>query len=333
MSKLRRKRVTMVEESKTDRISDFSDQPDRLRNPGGTSSVRSCSTAESGPWWTAADLTAVEKVWVLTLQAICPSVFSSPASMSCVPELPQTPTRAEGERPSDWHWCRLDEDVTDLPALRDPPVCLPIHSVPPCAPNDGSLQLEPSPAEQLSETIHEQHTSTSQRHLEDDRKRCPAPQEWSEQQRDGSRLIKRPPKSGGGKSGRKIKLSQQGVQTPGYHSDGRDHRKGTYLQRKKLTGGEPEGISGAGLECEGKSKAEVSGVGSAGGDGAGTGARVSSLANDADCRPGTSRAEAAEAKLECCPMCLMPFPAGFSQMDCDGHLAQCLSEMNVDVVW
>ncbi|XP_017323085.1 uncharacterized protein si:ch73-70k4.1 isoform X2 [Ictalurus punctatus] len=38
-------------------------------------------------------------------------------------------------------------------------------------------------------------------------------------------------------------------------------------------------------------------------------------------------------RLECCPMCLTLFPAGFSQMECDAHLAQCLSEMNVDVVW
>ncbi|XP_073326989.1 uncharacterized protein [Pagrus major] len=37
--------------------------------------------------------------------------------------------------------------------------------------------------------------------------------------------------------------------------------------------------------------------------------------------------------LQSCPMCLLPFPAGFSQMDCDGHLAQCLSEVNVDMTW
>ncbi|KAI3357665.1 hypothetical protein L3Q82_015518, partial [Scortum barcoo] len=39
------------------------------------------------------------------------------------------------------------------------------------------------------------------------------------------------------------------------------------------------------------------------------------------------------AVLESCPMCLMVFPAGFTQMDCDAHLAQCLSEVNVDVTW
>ncbi|XP_060914657.1 Fanconi anemia core complex-associated protein 20 isoform X2 [Labrus mixtus] len=38
-------------------------------------------------------------------------------------------------------------------------------------------------------------------------------------------------------------------------------------------------------------------------------------------------------RLQSCPMCLLAFPAGFTQMDCDGHLAQCLSEVNVDVTW
>ncbi|XP_040050117.2 uncharacterized protein LOC120829778 isoform X2 [Gasterosteus aculeatus] len=38
-------------------------------------------------------------------------------------------------------------------------------------------------------------------------------------------------------------------------------------------------------------------------------------------------------RLQSCPMCLVMFPDGFTQMDCDGHLAQCLSEVNVDVTW
>ncbi|XP_056279492.1 Fanconi anemia core complex-associated protein 20 [Pseudoliparis swirei] len=40
-----------------------------------------------------------------------------------------------------------------------------------------------------------------------------------------------------------------------------------------------------------------------------------------------------DRELQSCPMCLMVFPVGFSQMDCDGHLAQCLSEVNVDMSW
>ncbi|CAN2388227.1 hypothetical protein PRIEUP_LOCUS14953 [Pristimantis euphronides] len=39
------------------------------------------------------------------------------------------------------------------------------------------------------------------------------------------------------------------------------------------------------------------------------------------------------SSLENCPICLMQFPKQFSQLDIDSHLAQCLSETTVDVVW
>ncbi|XP_074537105.1 uncharacterized protein LOC141798993 [Halichoeres trimaculatus] len=42
---------------------------------------------------------------------------------------------------------------------------------------------------------------------------------------------------------------------------------------------------------------------------------------------------AAGGVLQSCPMCLLEFPVGSTQMDCDGHLAQCLSEVNADVTW
>ncbi|XP_071370647.1 uncharacterized protein [Centroberyx affinis] len=45
------------------------------------------------------------------------------------------------------------------------------------------------------------------------------------------------------------------------------------------------------------------------------------------------RSDGGGGGLRSCPMCLLVFPAGFTQMDCDGHLAQCLSEMNVDMSW
>ncbi|KAL4646088.1 Fanconi anemia core complex-associated protein 20 [Arapaima gigas] len=55
------------------------------------------------------------------------------------------------------------------------------------------------------------------------------------------------------------------------------------------------------------------------------GSAVGSMGDDGSPRGGDS--------LECCPMCLMKFPAGFTQMDCDSHLAKCLSEMNEDITW
>ncbi|XP_066428800.1 Fanconi anemia core complex-associated protein 20 [Eleutherodactylus coqui] len=41
----------------------------------------------------------------------------------------------------------------------------------------------------------------------------------------------------------------------------------------------------------------------------------------------------ATSSLDNCPICLMQFPKQFSQLDMDSHLAQCLSETTVDVVW
>ncbi|XP_041427359.1 uncharacterized protein LOC108697634 isoform X2 [Xenopus laevis] len=37
--------------------------------------------------------------------------------------------------------------------------------------------------------------------------------------------------------------------------------------------------------------------------------------------------------LESCPMCLMQFSKRLSQLDIDSHLAQCLSETTVDMMW
>ncbi|XP_059808177.1 uncharacterized protein LOC132382206 [Hypanus sabinus] len=37
--------------------------------------------------------------------------------------------------------------------------------------------------------------------------------------------------------------------------------------------------------------------------------------------------------LESCPMCLLQFPAGFTQLEVDSHLAKCLSESTEDVMW
>lgn len=41
----------------------------------------------------------------------------------------------------------------------------------------------------------------------------------------------------------------------------------------------------------------------------------------------------AAGSLDNCPICLMQFPKQFAQLDMDSHLAQCLSETTVDVVW
>ncbi|KAM4703442.1 Fanconi anemia core complex-associated protein 20 [Rhinophrynus dorsalis] len=47
----------------------------------------------------------------------------------------------------------------------------------------------------------------------------------------------------------------------------------------------------------------------------------------------TNAATEVMGALENCPMCLKQFPKGSSQLDIDSHLAQCLSESTVDVIW
>ncbi|KAL7884448.1 hypothetical protein AOLI_G00072180 [Acnodon oligacanthus] len=341
MSKLRRKKAA-TEENKPGAKSGFRDLRESLRSSDGDSS--STSRGSSRPWWAAADLAEVEKLWALTLQAFCPARFSTPAMASWVPELSETPMRAEWEEPSERRWCCLDEDVSELPALSDPLGCIPIHSAPHLSPNEGNCQTEAS-VQLLSETGSEQQTlSSSQRHLEDIQAHCSGDaaslQRWTEKpdwsegggckrDGDGGKLLTGTQKSGGARARERI----QPGQTPGSH--------GERAERTKLQGGML-----AGRECERKSRVECdkdesgsskSRTGSSGAVRGESGSTVFLLENDSECKAGTSRGGSgsgvAEPKLECCPMCLMLFPAGFSQMECDGHLAQCLSERNADIVW
>ncbi|XP_010891531.1 translation initiation factor IF-2 [Esox lucius] len=54
---------------------------------------------------------------------------------------------------------------------------------------------------------------------------------------------------------------------------------------------------------------------------------------DASGGGGGEEKRGGEGVPQSCPMCLVPFPAGLTQMDCDAHLAKCLSEMTVDITW
>ncbi|KAL7829116.1 hypothetical protein SRHO_G00327500 [Serrasalmus rhombeus] len=237
-----------------------------LSSDGDSSST---SSGSSRPWWAAADLAAVEKLWALTLQAFCPAVSSTPAVVFWVPELPETPTWAEQEEPS--------ESSTGVVWMKIP-----------------------------------------QRHLEDIQAHCSGDAaslhrwtekpDWSEGEecKDRGRLLTGTQKPGGAKARERIKH--------GSHGDGVESTK---LQGGKLAGRESERKSRA--ECDkaesGSSKSRTgSGMGSDGAVRGGSGSAVFLLENDSECKAGTSRGGSgsglAEPKLECCPMCLMPFPAG-----------------------
>ncbi|XP_029290931.1 uncharacterized protein si:ch73-70k4.1 isoform X2 [Cottoperca gobio] len=64
--------------------------------------------------------------------------------------------------------------------------------------------------------------------------------------------------------------------------------------------------------------------------------RQVSLQGEAEHKEEVQRSDggaAGGAGLQSCPICLLVFHVGSTQMDCDGHLAQCLSEANMDMTW
>ncbi|KAM4016394.1 Fanconi anemia core complex-associated protein 20 isoform 2-T2 [Anomaloglossus baeobatrachus] len=60
---------------------------------------------------------------------------------------------------------------------------------------------------------------------------------------------------------------------------------------------------------------------------------VDEESSDGRSKESTNKSADATRSFDNCPICLMQFPKQFSQLDMDSHLAQCLSETTVDVVW
>ncbi|XP_051525279.1 keratin, type I cytoskeletal 9 [Myxocyprinus asiaticus] len=100
---------------------------------------------------------------------------------------------------------------------------------------------------------------------------------------------------------------------------------GSGLLIKSAAGGSGSGLGAKSGGLQTKSGSGLSWGTQSEGGGSGSGLGVKSEAGASE--------EGSGSGLECCPMCLMPFHAGFSQMECDAHLAQCLSEMNEDIAW
>lgn len=231
--------------------------------------------------------------------------------------------------------------MSELPVLNEPQGCIPIQSGQDFTLNEGKQQPEASSAEQLSQARSEGQTLTSsQQHLEENPKKSlgDASLSWkvtgepnsSEDRQckwdgDGSTFLKRTGNSGGAGVTRKLGPHDD-PQTFGSHGEGSDGTVPTCLQEAKWVGSESGRRPGSGfstLEYDNNAKTSTASVGSKSGitvatnSKVGTGVReasgsgASSLENDFECRPGTSKGESviAEAKLECCPMCLMPFPA------------------------
>ncbi|KAG7332838.1 hypothetical protein KOW79_004672 [Hemibagrus wyckioides] len=272
MSKLKR-RKTAVEDIRSEQQFRIREQNESLRIPDAPLHRRfeGSPSGEGSSCWISSDLCDVEKLWMDTLQALCPQCLDTALDTAlCVPHLPPLST-IEENRSEEQRWCRLDEEVLPFPSVLA--LSVPLPSAPVSSPHP-----------------HARSGHISVHVVLDSLREGDEGPDGSECEQDENRAAAKKSLSGSGDSG---------------------------PERKREAG---PGSSDASL------------INSRAPSGSGT---KSGLEPETHHEAGIPRRGSGSdvSRLECCPMCLVPFPMGFSQLECDGHLAQCLSEMNVDVVW
>ncbi|XP_028848441.1 forkhead box protein C1 isoform X2 [Denticeps clupeoides] len=322
-----------------------------------------------GPWWDQPDLPQAEKLWALTLKAFIPSLKQE--EWEAVPDLPEASLlKSDDGKREEWRWCCPGDEVSALPEspaefqretrkASQPGQQVPPPHASPMSGEAGSSNSHPKPA--VPSQVRGGASSDPGATLASDssgvhaRVPVPASESWhqKEENRTGQRMKipssshrrkdavhpnaepDRPGTSAGARRKREteqecqtkitaamgvVSLERTGsVRSAGVaQRDGIKRRASPALQRG---GGGVSDSSAAGPPAPPLISASAPKRGGDGGEGAGS---QSARGGGAPGRIGG---------LDCCPMCLMPFPAGFSQMDCDGHLAQCLSDMNTDMVW
>ncbi|XP_048064707.1 keratin, type I cytoskeletal 9 isoform X2 [Megalobrama amblycephala] len=177
MSKLKRKKLS-VEESRSEQHSRIKKSNESLC----TVQDSSCSKTSTGRerWWESSELSDVERLWALTLRALCPALQSDQEEP--IPQLPPpSSTKTPVQKVSDWRWCNADEDANPPPDLPAPSFLThpqPVNdcknpSHPPAAENMGESDPPPladqenyiSSPDQESVSVCDIQT-TQQHHLE-----------------------------------------------------------------------------------------------------------------------------------------------------------------------
>ncbi|KAG5282505.1 hypothetical protein AALO_G00056750 [Alosa alosa] len=272
-------------------------------------------------WWAQPGLPP-ERLWALTLQAFSAQP-PEPSATEQLPELPSPHTQTCARvKPAEWRWCCLGDEVGALPER--PTVA---QRVPASAASSAA-----SPRARAGQEGEE-----DEEEVDGGRRSGPvtvpteASQRWSQ---------------GGGRGRRGIAAatSRPAASSASSLAAATDARAKGW--RESAAGTAATATAGVTLDAffgGGGGRG-----GGRGGGGGGQGKEEGIKRRPTDQRSGTQAPPtpspgqqgasagaggAGVRGLECCPMCLMPFPAGFTQMDCDGHLAQCLSEMNTDMVW
>ncbi|XP_031421428.1 translation initiation factor IF-2 isoform X2 [Clupea harengus] len=293
-------------------------------------------------WWAQSGLSPLERLWAITLQAFSAQPPET-SSTELLPELPPplTPTCAREKR-AEWRWCCLDDEVGALPEM---PV---VAQHPPVSSASSGQPVPVAPANAVpTETTCLSDRAAPKRMCAGAGARARA---GGEEGRQRSATVSVPTSQRCHQSGDKglrgvgmattrpatSSASSLAVATDTRTRGGREPAAGTAatatasvtLETFFSAGRGGGGGGGGGVKKEGIKQRPPTDHQS------GTGVPPTPSAGQQGASVEAKRGGGAGARdLDCCPMCLMPFPAGFSQMDCDGHLAQCLSEMNTDMMW
>nr|XP_020476452.1 Fanconi anemia core complex-associated protein 20 [Monopterus albus] len=305
-SKLKRKKAS-VEERKPD-ISSGGATPTghSALFSGGITSENVGSVPCATAWWNREQLPAVESLWALTLKSALPLQVDQ--NWDRVPDLPPPSTvRPTALKLNEQLWCDFSEEVGPFPVTAPPPqkTSSP-HSLRLSSSQQDLLALtEPVPDlpdRQLSSHSRQSHDGETTSLQTLTKRPQPSLHSWEETASSTGCT------SVGGREGR----------TGGEQGEPKTGPVNRWLLTNQMKVSDNQVF----LQKEGENKEEV--------DEDNTKEEVQGSFRGAG---AAAAAAAGGGGLQSCPMCLLVFPVGFSQMDCDGHLAQCLSEMNVDMTW
>ncbi|XP_018557143.1 uncharacterized protein si:ch73-70k4.1 [Lates calcarifer] len=260
------------------------------------------SVVPAAAWWNREQLPDVESLWAHTLKSALP--YLEKQHWDLVPDLPHPTTARPALKLDEQRCCDLSEEVAPLPEPNPPspetlsPDSLRFSS----SQQDLSVQTKPVPHtsdRQLHSHCRESHYSETASPPALAKRQWPVLHKWEKAASSAGCSSVRGEE---GTKGEEREEEAEPVNRPLLTN----WRKVSHSRVSLQKGGENK-------EEEVKDKEEQEVQRSVRGDG--------------------GAAAGGEVWLQSCPMCLLVFPVGFTQMDSDAHLAQCLSEMNVDMTW
>ncbi|XP_054465809.1 Fanconi anemia core complex-associated protein 20 [Anoplopoma fimbria] len=265
-----------------------------------TASVNTGTTAETGRsvWWSSEQLPPEQSLWATVLQSALPYL----ETRHLVPDLPHpSAAKPTALKFNEQQWCDLSEEVAPFPEPSPPS---PRTSRGPDPVSPGSSQQElwvntksgPDPPARPPASHSRRSHDGETAPLQDLTKRArPSLHSW-----EGPPSLAGPSGVGGHK---------------GRAGGGQEEETGP-VNSRLLTDQVLKSDRRVSLQREDEEEEEEE-------------VHTSVRGDEGAAAGGGGRG----GGLQSCPMCLMVFPVGFTQTDCDGHLAQCLSEVNVDMTW